>query len=88
MIVKEYMILAADGMHARPAATLIRIARGFTSSLQIRKEEKLIQLNSLLGLLGLTLKYGDTISVLVDGEDEEEAVRAIDRFFNMELKNL
>ncbi|SKB92190.1 HPr family phosphocarrier protein [Daejeonella lutea] len=88
MIIKEYTIQSADGLHARPATTLVRLAKKFKSSMQIKKDDKQIELNSLLNVLGLTLKYGDSISLIIEGHDEQEAAAAVEQFFQEQLKNL
>ena len=88
MIVREYTIQSAEGLHARPATTLLRLAKKFQSSIQIKKQEKQIELNSLLNILGLTLKNGDSISLIIDGLDENDALDAMDNFFNEQLKAL
>ncbi|RYF35861.1 MAG: HPr family phosphocarrier protein, partial [Cytophagaceae bacterium] len=42
----------------------------------------------LLNVLGLTLKYGDSISLIIEGHDEQEAAAAVEQFFEEQLKNL
>ncbi len=88
MIVREYTIQAAEGMHARPATSLVRLAKKFESSIQIKKGDKQIELNSLLNILGLTLKLGDSISLMIEGADEKEAAIAVESFFKEQLKDL
>ena len=88
MIEKDYMIEAAEGLHARPATNLIRLAKKFKSVTTLKKGEKTIKLNSMLNLLSMALKGGDTITIIVEGEDESEASAAIHQFFSEELKNL
>ena len=85
MIRKDYIILAPEGIHARPAAALVKLARGFKAAVYLIKGEKTVQLNSLLNLLQMGAKGGDTITVSIEGEDEEMAAGALDRFF-IELK--
>ena len=87
MISKDYPITAAEGLHARPATHLIRLVKNFKSVTTLRKGEKTIKLNSMLNLLSLALKGGDTITIIVVGEDEAEAATAIDHFFSEELKH-
>lgn len=88
MITKEYLIMAAEGLHARPATALVRLAKKFKSITSLKKGDKTVKLNSMLNILSLALKGGDTTSVIVEGEDEADAAAAIDVFFNEELKNL
>lgn len=88
MISKDYIITAAEGIHARPATTLIRLAKKYKCVVKLKKDEKLVPLNSMLNILTLGAKGGDTITVIIEGEDETDAARAIDTFFTEELKNL
>jgi phosphotransferase system HPr (HPr) family protein len=74
-------------MHARPATALIRLARQYKSVFSVKKEEKLIQMKSMLNILSLSAKCGDKISIIIDGEDETDAVAAFDYFFYVEMKN-
>jgi len=88
MIRKDYIILAPQGMHARPAATLIRLVKNFKSVVSIQKGGKTVRLNSMINLLSLTIKGGETITITIEGEDEINAAEALDTFFAEELKNL
>ena len=88
MIKNDYIITAPQGLHARPATTLIRITKNYKSTFSLQKGAKIIKLNSMLNILSLTIKSGETISVIVEGEDESAAVLAINTFFTQELKDL
>ncbi len=86
MISKDYIILSPQGIHARPASALLKLTKTFKSSFSLKKEEKLIPLKSMLNILALGIKFGDTISVMIEGDDEEDAALAIDSFFMSYLK--
>jgi len=88
MITKDYVITAPLGLHARPATTLIKLVKNYKSIISLKKGEKTIRLNSMLNILSLNVKGGETISVSIDGEDELVASTNIDQFFAIELKNL
>jgi phosphocarrier protein len=88
MITNNYIILAPQGMHARPATALIKLAKGFKSAITLTKGDKTVKLNSMLGLLSLNIKGGETVTVIIDGEDQTEAEAAINQFFNEQLKDL
>ena len=88
MISKNYIITAPEGIHARPAATLIRLTKKFKSVISLKKEEKPVRLNSMLNILAIGAKGGETITVIIEGEDELDAAVALDIFFKEELKNL
>jgi phosphotransferase system HPr (HPr) family protein len=88
MIEKEYIILAPEGIHARPATALVKLAKHFKSVISLKKGEKIIRLNSLLNILSMGAKGGDPISILIEGEDEVAAAEALDKFFTQQLQNL
>jgi phosphocarrier protein HPr len=88
MISKDYMIMAPQGIHARPATTLIRLTKNFKSAVSLKRGDKVVRLNSMLNILSMTIKGGETISVIVEGEDEVSAAIAIDLFFTQQLKHL
>lgn len=81
MITRDYLITAPQGLHARPATTLIRITKTFKSAVSLKKGDKTVLLKSMLNILSMTIKNGETITVLIEGEDEEQAAAAVDIFF-------
>ncbi|UBM58011.1 HPr family phosphocarrier protein [Marinilongibacter aquaticus] len=81
MIAKEYTLTEPNGMHARPAAALIKIARKYTSLICIAKDNRPVKLNSMLNLMTLGAKQGDILHVTIEGEDEEQASQEIETFF-------
>ena len=88
MISKDYIITSAEGIHARPATALVKLTKNYKSVISIKKGERVVKLNSLLNILSLAAKGGETISIIADGEDETDAMAAIDLFFNEHLKDL
>ncbi|MDB5011936.1 MAG: HPr family phosphocarrier protein [Daejeonella sp.] len=88
MITKEYMVYSPQGLHARPAVALIKLAKKYKAVIHINKNEKRIVLQSMLTLLTMAIQHGDTLSLHIDGEDEIEAGEELDMFFNEHLRNL
>ncbi len=88
MISKDYIITAPEGIHARPATSLIRLTKKYKSTDSLKKGDQLVRLNSMLNILAIGAKGGESITVIIDGEDEVEAAAAIDEFFLEALKNL
>jgi phosphocarrier protein HPr len=87
MIEKDYTVTAKEGIHARPATKLARLAKEFQSSINLKKGDRSIKLNSMLNILTLGAKGGDTITITIVGADEQAAYAAIDQFLTEELKN-
>lgn len=88
MITKDYIITSPQGIHARPATTLIKLSKNFKSVISLKKGDKIVKLNSMLNILSLAIKGGETVSIIVEGEDEANAAGAIDQFFIAQLKEL
>jgi len=86
MIEKEYIVTASEGLHARPATALVRLAKNFTSVISICKGGKTVRLNSLLNLLSMGIKGGDVLTIRIEGGDELPAAEALDHFFEQLLK--
>jgi len=75
---RDMKIVNKHGMHARPAALLIKVASRFESDIQIEKEGSKVSGKSIMGLLTLELYQGSVITVHADGPDAQAALDAID----------
>lgn len=80
-----YTIQEAVGIHARPAGLLVKEVKGYQSTVTIFKGEKSVNAVKLMALMGMGIKCGDTVKVQVEGEDEETAAPALEKFFNEHL---
>ena len=65
------------GLHARAAAKLVHTAARFKSDIKIRKGDEEVDGKSILGILLLAAGRGSVITVRANGEDENEAMDAI-----------
>ena len=81
----EYTIKDELGIHARPAGLLVKEAKKFESECNITKDGKTKKLTQLMMLMSLGVKQGDTVTVSVDGADEDAAVAALKEFFENNL---
>ena len=85
MVEISYVITDELGIHARPAGQLVKAASGFQSSIQIGTPAKMVDAKRIMGVMGLALKQGDTLTMKFDGQDEEEAAKAIETFLKENL---
>ena len=69
------------GMHARPAALVVKTAAQFQARVTLSLGEKKADARSLLMLMGLGAKQGMDLVVEADGPDEAAALAAIRRLF-------
>ena len=65
------------GIHARPAAEIVKVAAKFRSDITIVRDELEVNGKSIMGVMMLAAEYGSTITLRADGEDAEAAVEAI-----------
>ena len=78
------MILTETGIHARPAAELVKVASKFSSTIEIEKNEQKANLKSILGVMSLGLGKGQSFSIYVEGEDEAEVLQELDQYLKSE----
>ena len=54
----KYVVTDNEGIHARPAGELVKLVKGFESTISIEKEGKKVDCRKLLALMGLGVKKG------------------------------
>ena len=81
----EYVIKDKLGIHARPAVMVVNAAKGFQSKVMIEKNGKSVDATRVMAVMGLAVKQGETVTVRVEGEDEERAAEAMQLFFENNL---
>ncbi|MBZ2175972.1 HPr family phosphocarrier protein [Schnuerera sp. xch1] len=75
---KEEIILTNEtGLHARPASLFVKKASKFSSEIIVTKNGKEYNAKSIMGILSMGAAKGDTISIEAEGNDEEEAIKAL-----------
>ncbi|MGL4731031.1 MAG: HPr family phosphocarrier protein [Clostridium sp.] len=77
MVSKELMIKNSQGLHARPATLLVRVASDFKSVITIEYNNKIANAKSLIGILSLGINKDSVINVEISGSDEEKALQGI-----------
>ncbi len=65
------------GLHARAAAKLVATASAFRSRIELGNEEKSVDGKSILSLMLLAAPQGSELKLMLDGEDEQDALQAI-----------
>jgi phosphotransferase system HPr (HPr) family protein len=73
----KWLIANESGIHARPAALLVKCARSFESDIVIECGPRAADAKSILAVLALTAANGTEVMVRAEGPDAAAAVRAI-----------
>ena len=67
------------GLHARPAALFAQKASAFKSTITILKGAKSVNAKSIIGIMGLGVKQGDSLLLKIEGPDAEETAEALEK---------
>jgi phosphotransferase system HPr (HPr) family protein len=70
-------VLDPAGLHARPAAKVVKVASRFDSRIVLRSGDRAADVKSLIALLGLTIRPMAEISLTADGPDADDALAAL-----------
>ena len=73
-IEKELTIRNKMGMHARPAAQFVKRASKYQCDVWVEKDDEPVNGKSIMGLMMLAAGRGETIKIIADGNDAEQAV--------------
>jgi phosphocarrier protein len=77
MTEQEYVVQNNTGLHARPASRFVQKASTYKSKVRLRKGSREIDAKSIIGVLELSVRKGDGITIIAEGEDEENAVKEL-----------
>lgn len=80
MIKKALTVKRSNGLEARPIALLVQEASQYRSEVYILVDNKKINAKSIMGMMSLNLNNGDSLTVVTDGMDEEDAAKGIETF--------
>ncbi|MCP4728019.1 MAG: HPr family phosphocarrier protein [bacterium] len=81
MIEHTIQIQNKMGLHARPAARMVKITSKFSSRILFTKDGMTINAKSILGVMSLAAERGSKILIKIDGDDEKEALDRILELF-------
>lgn len=77
MIKKKVTITNPTGLHLRPAGIFCNMASRYRCKVTFEYDNISANAKSVLSVLGACIKKGDEIELICEGEDEEEAMRAM-----------
>lgn len=77
MVSNDLVITNKTGLHARPASKFVQIANDYKCEIYIEKENTKVNAKSIMGVMTLGASKGTKITIIADGIDEEEALKAL-----------
>lgn len=73
------------GLHARRAVEIVNLSNKFLSNIIIKKDSIEAEAKSILSIMTLEASYKTSLSIMVEGKDEKEAIKALaDLFSNID----
>lgn len=79
MIKKKIEIVNKLGLHARAAMKLVNLASRYQSNILIRYNNREVDAKSIMNVMVLAASYGKTIELITFGNDEKDAMKAIEK---------
>jgi len=80
MVRQQIAVKQKLGLHARPAAAFVQIARQYAADVVIEKNGERVNAKSIMGVLMLAIARGDTIFLETSGPDEQDAASKLTSF--------
>lgn len=81
----DYTITDSLGIHARPGGELVKVAKPFASKITLACNGKTADAKRLIAVMSLGAKQNHTVSVTVEGDDEDTAAETLEKFFKENL---
>jgi phosphocarrier protein len=86
MVEKTVTISNRAGIHARPSALIVQVAKDFKADIYMEKDDDKINAKSIMGILTLGAAYGTELKISAEGEDEQAALDAIVHLFETKFE--
>jgi len=74
---RTVQIVNKNGLHARPAAEIVKLAAKFKSDITIVKDDLDVNGKSIMGVMMLAAEHGSTILLRAEGPDADAALDAL-----------
>ena len=81
----SYTVKDELGIHARPAGMLVKEVKNFKSKVTLEKDGKVIDAARLMAVRSMGVKKDQTVTITVEGTDEDAAYDALKSFFETNL---
>ena len=81
MVTRELTVYNRAGIHARPAASIVKLANKYKSELFLERDTMKINGKSIMGIITLGATHQSTIKMTCEGPDEEQMADAMQQLF-------
>ena len=77
MLERSVQVVNRNGLHARPAAEIVKTAARFKCEITIRRDDMEVNGKSIMGVMMLAAEFGSTLLLRADGPDAQDAIEAL-----------
>jgi phosphocarrier protein HPr len=77
MVERSVTILNKNGLHARPAAEIVKLAAKYRSDITLVRDDLEVNGKSIMGVMMLAAECGSSLVMRADGPDETQALDAL-----------
>ncbi len=81
MIERTFVVQNKLGLHARPAAIFVQTTHNFQCQVRVIKDDQEVDGKSIMGILTLAAECGSQVTIVADGEDEEQLINKLQVLF-------
>ncbi len=78
---KELLVQNKMGIHARPAAMIVRVTNKFKSDVHVEKDDEQVNGKSIMGLMMLAAAKGSKVKFVATGPDAEQMLTELEALF-------
>jgi phosphocarrier protein HPr len=79
MAERSVQIVNRNGLHARPAAEIVKAASKFNADITITRDDLEVNGKSIMGVMMLAAEFGSTVMLRATGPDAEKAIDALSK---------
>lgn len=84
LLKKEVVVNDIDKKHEHPLAEIVQIASQYKSEILLEYEKYKINAKSIMGIIAFNPSEGMNVTIAADGNDESDAVYALEKFLRCE----
>lgn len=84
MVETNLEVKLKSGLQARQAALFVQEANRYKAEVYLQKEHKKVNAKSIMGIMSLAIARGTTVTLIADGNDENEAIAGLSKFIEKE----
>jgi len=77
MVERSVQITNKNGLHARPAAEIVKVSAKFQSEVTLVKDGMEVNGKSIMGVMMLAAECGSSLTLRAEGADADAAVDAL-----------